>query len=255
MRRETQNVLLLGLGVGIMVLKGGYPHYVKPALFPWLMTSAAALVALALISILRDIRQGGAEIDEAHRHQSWMVWLLLIPVVLVAFVVPPPIEANGTSPVSAKQSVKHPFPPLPPGRAPTISVPEVMMRAATDSAGTLDDRLITVTGFTLSGSGDPDLGRVVIVCCAADAQLARIHLAGPSAATAASYPEDTWLRVEGTVARGRSTEASSFIPTLSITSVTKVDRPPNTYSYRANRNARRTYSNPATSPTDCASAA
>ena len=105
------------------------------------------------------------------------------------------------------------------------------MRAATDSAATLDNRLITVTGFTLRGSGGPDLGRVVIVCCAADAQLARIHLAGPGAATAASYPEDTWLRVEGTVVSGSSTAASSFVPTLNITSVTKVDRPPNTYAY------------------------
>jgi uncharacterized repeat protein (TIGR03943 family) len=234
MRRETQNVLvlLLGIAVGLMLVKGGYLHYVKPALFPWLVSSAVGLVALALISIVRDIRRGGTEIDEGHDHRGWMVWLLLVPVVLVAFVIPPPIEASGASPVSARQSEKHPFPPLPPGRAPTVSVPEVMMRAATDSAGTLDGRLITVTGFTMSGSGGgPDLGQVVIVCCAADAQLARIHLAGSGAATAASYPQDTWLRVEGTVVRGSSTAASSFIPTLSITSVAKVDRPSNTYAY------------------------
>jgi uncharacterized repeat protein (TIGR03943 family) len=233
MRRETQNVLmlLLGLAVGVMVVKGAYLHYVKPALFLWLVISAVGLVALALISILRDIRRGRAEPDEVHHHRGWMVWLLLVPVVLVAFVVPPPIEANGASPVSAKQSAKHPFPPLPSGRAPTVSVPEVMMRAATDSAGTLDGRPITVTGFTLRGSAGQDLGRVVIVCCAADAQLARIHLGGPAAALAASYPEDTWLRVEGTVIPGSSTAASSFVPTISITSVTKVDRPANTYAY------------------------
>lgn len=51
-----------------------------------------------------------------------------------------------------------------------------MMRAATDSAATLDNRLITVTGFTMAGDGGTDLGRVVIICCAADAQRARIHL-------------------------------------------------------------------------------
>ena len=233
MKRETQNVLvlLLGLAVGVMVVKGAYLHYVKPALFPWLVMSAVGLVALALVSIVRDIRRGGAEMDEAHHHRGWMVWLLLVPVVLIAFVVPPPIEANGASPVSARQPAKHPFPPLPSGRAPTVSVPEVMMRAATDSAGTLDSRLITVTGFTLRGSAGPDLGRVVIVCCAADAQLARIHLGGSAAATAASYPEDTWLRVEGTLLPGSSTAASSFVPTLRIASVTKVDRPANTYSY------------------------
>jgi hypothetical protein len=72
---------------------------------------------------------------------------------------------------------------------------------------------------------------VVIVCCAADAQLARIHLGGPAAATATNYPDDTWLSVEGTVLPGSSTAASSFVPTISITSVTRVDRPANTYAY------------------------
>ena len=113
MRRETQNVLmlLLGLGVGVMVVKGAYLHYVKPALFPWLVTSAVGLVALTLISIVRDVRRGGAETEDAHHHhRGGMVWFLLVPVVLVAFVIPPPIEANGASPVSAKQAAKHPFP-------------------------------------------------------------------------------------------------------------------------------------------------
>jgi hypothetical protein len=62
------------------------------------------------------------------------------------------------------------LPPLPAAHAPTLSAPEVMMRAATDSAGTLDNRLIIVTGFTMAGDGDTDLGRMVIICCAADAQ-------------------------------------------------------------------------------------
>jgi uncharacterized repeat protein (TIGR03943 family) len=233
MRRETQNVLLLllGLAVGLMVVKGAYLHYVKPALLPWLVTAAVSLVALALISIVGDIRRGGTELADGHRHRGWMVWLLLVPVVLVVFVIPPPIEASGAAPVSAEQSTKHPFPPLPAGHAPTLSAPEVMMRAATDSAGTLDNRLISVTGFTMTGDGGTDLGRVVIICCAADAQLARIHLTGPAAATAASYPEDTWLRVEGTVISGSSTAASSFVPTMNITTVTKIDRPANTYAY------------------------
>ncbi len=233
MSREAQNVvvLLLGIAVGVMMVNGAYLHYVKPALFPWLVMAAVSLVALALISMVRDIRRGGAEMDEAHGHRGGMVWLLLVPVVLVAFVIPPPIEADGAAPVTATQVAKHPFPPLPSGRAPTVSVPEVMMRAATDSTGTLDNRLITVTGFTLSGQAGTDLGRVVIVCCAADAQLARIQLAGPAAAAAASYPEDTWLRIEGTVVPGSSTAACSFVPTMSVTSMTKIDRPANTYAY------------------------
>ena len=237
MRRETQNVLLLllGLGVGVMVLKGAYLHYVKPALFPWLVASAVALVVLAVVCIARDVRRGGTEsVDvEDHHHRGWMAWLLLVPVVLVAFIIPPPIEANGAAPISAsaQQPNKRAFPPLPEGRAPTVPVPDVMMRAARDSTGSLDNRLITVIGFTLPGAEGTDLGRVVIICCAADAQLARIHLTGPAAATAASYPKDTWISVEGTVVPGSSTAATRFVPTMTITSITKIDKPANTYAY------------------------
>ena len=72
------------------------------------------------------------------------------------------------------------------------SAPAVMMRAATDSAGTLDNRLITVTGFTMAGDGDTDLGRVVIICCAARRNAPAYTCLAPAAIAAASYPEDTW---------------------------------------------------------------
>jgi uncharacterized repeat protein (TIGR03943 family) len=232
-KRETQNVLvlLLGLGVGVMVVKGAYLHYVKPSLMPWLLIAAALLIALALVCIVRDIRNPGKETHDGHRHSGAMVWLLLVPVVLIAFVIPPPIEANGAAPVAAAQPHRRAFPALPAERAPVVSLPEVVMRAATDSAGTLDNRLVTVSGFTLIRDGGVDLGRVVIVCCAADAQLARVHLTGPGATAAAGYPEDTWLRIEGTVVPGSASAAASFVPTMTVTDVTKIDRPANTYSY------------------------
>jgi uncharacterized repeat protein (TIGR03943 family) len=236
-KRETQNVLvlLLGLGVGVMVVKGAYLHYVKPSLMPWLLIAAALLIALALVCIVRDIRSSGIQThvthDDGHGHGGGMVWLLLVPVVLIAFVIPPPIEANGAAPVAAAQPHRRAFAELPAERAPVVSLPEVVMRAATDSAGTLDNHLITVSGFTLIRDGGVDLGRVVIVCCAADAQLARVHLAGPGATAAAGYPEDTWLRIEGTVITGSASAAASFVPTMTVTGVTKIDRPANTYAY------------------------
>jgi uncharacterized repeat protein (TIGR03943 family) len=238
MTRETQNVLmlLLGLGTVVMVVKGTYVHYVRPLLMPWLLLAAAVLIALAVISIVRDIRAGGRDRDtvqEPHRHRSWLVWLLLVPVAVTAFVIPPPLGAHGATRTVAAAAEPHrrAFPPLPPGHAPAVSLPEVMMRAAADSAGTLNDRLITVTGFTMKSKGGADLGRVVIVCCAADAQLARLHLSGPGAAAAANYPDDTWLQVMGTVNAGSSTAATNFVPTMTVADVTKIDRPANTYAY------------------------
>lgn len=234
MSRITQNalLLLLGLASGVTVLKGTYLHYVKPALLPWLSIASVVLIILGAVAIMRDLRRVGAagEDGDGHNHRTWTVWLLLIPVAVLAFVVPPPLGARGATPQVAAAETPHrrPFPPLPPERAPVVSLPDVMMRAAADSAGTLDDRMITVVGFTMKDGGAVDLGRVVIICCAADAQLARVRLTGQDLA---DYPDDTWLRVEGKVVPDSSTAQTTFVPTMTVTSVTRIDRPANTYAY------------------------
>jgi uncharacterized repeat protein (TIGR03943 family) len=87
-----------------------------------------------------------------------------------------------------------------------------------------------VTGFVLNEAQGVDLGRVVIICCAADAQLARIHLGGPAAARATGLPDNTWIRVEGEVPPRQSTSAAP-IPTLQATAVTRIDAPANPYDY------------------------
>jgi putative membrane protein len=231
MSRETQNVLLLllGLGAGVIVAKGTYLHFVKPGLGPWLMAAAIGLIVLAVLAIVRDVRNGAASAD-GHQHRTWTGWLLLLPVALMVFVAVPPLGAGGATPELTGNAAPHlrPFPPLPPGPAPTVALPEVLMRAATDSTSSLDGRTITVTGFTLaSAAAAPDLGRVVIVCCAADAQLARIHLTGAIGA----YPADTWLQVQGRVLPGTSSPATGFIPTMDVMAVTRIDKPANTYAY------------------------
>lgn len=232
MSRGTQNtlVLLVGLSALVMVIKGTYLHFVKPSLLPWLLAAAILLIALALAAIVRDLRREPVEHDG---HRPWLVWLLLVPIALTTFVVPPPLGANGAAPeaVAATEPQKRAFPPLPAGRAPTVSLPDVLMRAATDSTNSLDGRVLTLIGFTLKYPDSTDLARVVIVCCAADAQLARIHLSGPAVQIAAGYPEDTWLQVEGTVVPGTSAAATNYIPTLAVSSVKRIDKPANTYAY------------------------
>ena len=234
MSRGTQNtvVLLVGLSAVVMVIKGTYLHFVKPSLLPWLLAAAAVLIALAVASIVRDLRHAPAE-DHGHTHRPWLVWLLLVPIALTTFVVPPPLGAQGTAPetLAASEPARRAFPPLPGGRAPTVPIPDVVMRAAADSTNSLDGRLITITGFTLRYPDSTDLGRVVIVCCAADAQLARIHLSGAAVAEAAGYPEDTWLQLEGTVVPGTSSISTNFIPTMAVSAVTRIDKPANTYAY------------------------
>jgi uncharacterized repeat protein (TIGR03943 family) len=240
--RTTQNLILLlaGLSTGVMLWKGTYLNYVRPVLLPWLIAAAAVLVGLGLVAVVRDLRNAGADLDGhdghdghdgGHRHQPWLGWLLLVPIAMVAFVVPPPLGARGTSPAAVAAPQRRAFPPLPAGDAPTVSLPEVVMRAAADSTNSLEGRLITLTGFTLHRPGGVDLGRVVIVCCAADAQLARVHMSGPGAVAAAGHPEDTWLRIQGRIVLGSSHSTDGFIPTMTVTDVASIDKPANTYAY------------------------
>jgi uncharacterized repeat protein (TIGR03943 family) len=229
-RRETENTLLLIVGISLVMvtITGAYTRYVKPAMLPWLAISAAVVIALALVAIARDIRGGGSHHEHAgHAHRNGIVWLLVLPVVLLIFVVPPALSARAVAPVTATSA--RSFPPLPAGAAPTVSLPEVLMRIAVGKVGGLDGRQITTTGFTMRDGDRVDLAKIVIICCAADAQLARLHLSGPAASNAAALPENTWIRIEGTVPAGQTYSGTSSIPALEVSSVVRIDPPANTY--------------------------
>ncbi|WP_445167235.1 TIGR03943 family putative permease subunit [Mycolicibacterium sp. Dal123E01] len=230
MRRETENTLLLIVGIALVMvtITGAYTRYVKPGMLPWLAISAAVVIVLALVSIVRDVRGGGSDHDHGgHVHHNGIVWLLVLPVVLLIFVVPPALSAKAAAPVTV--AAARSFPPLPAGPAPTVSLPEVLMRVAVGKVGGLDGKQVTTTGFTMHDGDRVDLAKIVIICCAADAQLARLHLSGPAAVSAAALPENTWLRVEGTVPAGQTYSGTSSIPTLEVSSITRIDPPANTY--------------------------
>lgn len=238
MNREAENALLLlvGLSVGIITTTGAYTNYVKPGLLPYLAASAVILIGLALVAIIRDIRQGSAydAPHQDHRHRSGVVWLLIVPVAVLAFLAPPAIAPNaaGTSVAAVSTDVlRRAFPPLPPEPAPTISLPELLMRVSQDTASTLDGRLVTVTGFTMKRDGRTDLARVVIICCAADAQLASVRISGPAADQIAALPEDTWLSVEGKVPPGQGDSSGRTIPVMEVFQATQIDPPANPYAY------------------------
>ena len=90
-----------------MVIKGTYLHFVRPALLPWLIAAAVVLIALAVASIVRDLRQQPAD-EDGHRHRPWLVWLLLVPIALTTFVVPPALGAHGVTPTAVATRA---FPP------------------------------------------------------------------------------------------------------------------------------------------------
>jgi uncharacterized repeat protein (TIGR03943 family) len=235
MRRETENTVLflVGLSIGLITLTGAFTRYVKSALLPWLAITAVLLMGLALVAIVGDIRRGGAgHDDDGHSHRTGIVWLLVVPVLLLIFVTPPPLRPQGATRVTTVSNdvLRRAFPPLPSGRAPEVSLPEVVMRAANDSSGSLTNRLVTVTGFALNEPGGVDLARIVIICCAADAQLAHIHLRDHDGGATLRFADNTWLRVEGEVTPAVRQPHTAPIPTLRGVTVTPVNAPANPYA-------------------------
>jgi hypothetical protein len=154
--RETENVLLLlvGLCTAMIVVTGSYTRSARRP------------------RIVRDIRAHGPRRqdddhedhhDEAgHAHRPAVVWLLVLPIALMAFVVPPALGARAAESTVTEVSRKvlyRSFPPLPAGRAPELPLHEVVSRADLDTTNALDRRLITVTGFTLKEGDGINLGR------------------------------------------------------------------------------------------------
>lgn len=235
MSRETENTMLLlvGLSIGLITLTGAFTRYVKPALLPWLAVTAVLLIGLSLMAIVGDIRRGGPahDPDDGHSHRTGVVWLLVVPVVVLIFVTPPALRPQAVTPsvtTVPNDVLRRAFPPLPPGRAPEVSLPEVLMRSANDTSGSLDNRLVTITGFVLNEPDGADLARIVIICCAADAQLARIHLRVGDAAF--RFADNTWLRVEGQVTPAARQPNAVPIPTLRAVTVTPINAPANQYA-------------------------
>jgi hypothetical protein len=105
MSRETENalLLLLGLSAAIITVTGVYTRYVKPSLLPWLAAVAVLLIVLAGSAIIRDLRRGrddGTELDEhpGHAHRRGIGWLIAVPILLLAFVVPPALGPQAAAP-------------------------------------------------------------------------------------------------------------------------------------------------------------
>ncbi|MBV9089890.1 MAG: TIGR03943 family protein [Mycobacteriaceae bacterium] len=229
MNREAENaaLLLVGLSIGMIAVTGAFTRYVKPSLLGWLLCAAVALIAFGLATIIGDARERPTDHGHDHRHRARIGWLLAVPIVVLIFVVPPALGAGAATPtvMAVSTDVLHrPFPPLPAERSPVVSLPNVLERVANDTAGTLDHRLITVTGFVLQDHGSTYLARVVIICCAADAQLARIRLSGPPLAQASALRNDSWLSAEGVV-------LPASPPTMEVSELTRIQPPANTYAY------------------------
>lgn len=241
MRRETQNVLLVLLGgaLGKIALDGSYLRYVKPWARPGLLAAGGVVLLLGVVAIVVDLRRGtvgsdpGAPHGPGHGHRPpRSPWLLLLPVLAILLVAPPALgsdavtRAGGRSAVAGRAPAA--FPPLPTGEAPTVGLSDFVSRAVWDTTGSLERRPVRLTGFVVRQGSEVDLARLVISCCAADAQPVRVRLAGSGLTAAAP---DSWLDVRGVLVPGSATAADGYVPTVTVLDAQPVAAPSDPYEY------------------------
>jgi uncharacterized repeat protein (TIGR03943 family) len=207
---------LLRLGVSSQLLR-----YVRPNARTWVLLAGMALVWLA-----------GIRLVQAHRARSSATaatgvgWLILAPVVAILVVGPPalgPYSAARASPLSLSASGQKSFPALTGTDPHVLGLLDFTARAVWDDGRTLTGDALSLTGFVLAQRpGGFVLARLVITCCAADAQPIEVEVRATS-----PPPGDAWVTVVGRYAGGDAGRVR--LPVLSATSIAAVAQPTNPY--------------------------
>lgn len=128
---------------------------------------------------------------------------------------------------SGSRRIQH-FPALPDGDNPTIGIKDFVLRALYDADNSLTGHPVTVVGFIAPpGDGYSDgytIARMVISCCAADANPMQLHVDGP-----APYPVDTWVSAVVSPVDNTATLDNGYVPTVTVTSLTQIEQPADPY--------------------------
>lgn len=122
------------------------------------------------------------------------------------------------------------FPALPAGANPSVGMKDLILRALYDADNSVEGVPVTVTGFIApAGDGYSDgytVARIVISCCAADANPMQLHIADD-----APFPANTWVDAVVTVVPDTATMDNGYVPTVTVTSMTPVPQPDDPYEH------------------------
>ena len=116
------------------------------------------------------------------------------------------------------------------GADPAMGIKDLVLRALYDADNSVQDVPVTVTGFVAPAgegyTGGYTIARMVISCCAADANPMQLHIAGD-----APYPTNTWVDAVVTVVPDTATLDNGYVPTVTLTSATPVQQPDDPYEH------------------------
>ncbi|GHH12901.1 TIGR03943 family protein [Streptomyces rubradiris] len=220
--------MLCGLGLlHVSLVTDLYLRYVKEGMRPLLIAAGAVLLLLGLASAVLD---RGAHNGDGHGHghsgPPGVAWLLLLPALSLLCYAPPALGAYTAARQSAKPVVhRGDFGPLPRTSPLPMTLSDFTSRVREDRGQAIKGRVVRMTGFVTPGDGDGwELTRLVLNCCAADAQSVKVRVHGGPVP-----PADTWVTVTGTWHPGGTLGTASAPVALDARTVTKVPRPTNGY--------------------------
>ncbi|WP_328676800.1 TIGR03943 family protein [Streptomyces sp. NBC_00322] len=242
MNRQAQAAVLFL--VGGAVLHAGftdlYLRYVKAGLRPLLLVAGIVLIVAAIATVWYEWRrprateenQPGREHHDrrGHAHREPRIsWLLVLPLFALILVAPPALGSYSAMRTGTALQKPWGFSALPAGDPLPLGVVDYAGRAVYDHGRALADRQIKITGFiTLDRNGAPYLTRMVLNCCAADAQPVKIGLTGQIPPVLAP---DTWLEVTGTYTAKQAKDPvnDGAIPFINVSQARPVPAPHNEY--------------------------
>jgi putative membrane protein len=236
------HALILGLAGGALAklaITGDSARYVRAGLRPYLIAGAIVLVGVAVASLWpRAAAQPDGDDGHGHTHAHGhghgrfdVAWLLVIPMVTAVLLAPPALSSfsasrSGTALSAAAGSA---IPPLPAGDPVRVSVLDYASRAVYGHGTSLTGRHLTLSGFLVSGGPNGwYLTRMVITCCAADAQPIKVGLDGT---VPAGLRAGAWIEVTGSYTSRivKDTVNGEAIPFLHAATVKPIPAPDQQY--------------------------
>lgn len=240
MRRPLQVTLLVLSGIGLLrvaLFSELYLRYVKEGMRPLLVASGVLLALLGVADAVSYMQQRkrGAHTDhgdegQGHHHSGAprAAWLLFLPALSLLLYAPPALGAYTASRQPPK-AITHQdeFDPLPATSPLPITLSDFIRRVQQDHTRAIRKRTVQMTGFVTSDKqgGSWFLNRIIISCCAADAQSVRVRIHGAPALSA-----NTWVAVTGTWHPGGTLGTKSAPAALDARSVAEIAKPVNAYT-------------------------
>ncbi|MER6534914.1 TIGR03943 family protein [Streptomyces sp900105755] len=232
MRRPLQVTLLVLSGLGLLhasLFTDLCLRYVKPGMRPLLIASGLVLLVLGIVEAAARAERGAPEQHHGHDHSAVprVAWLLLLPALSLLLYAPPALGAYTASRQPAKVVAEQvDFDPLPRTSPLPLTLTDFTTRVQQDRSLAIKARTVEMSGLVtpVPGGGSWDLTRIIISCCAADAQSVKVRIYSDSIPAA-----NTWVSVTGNWHPGGKLGTKSAPVALDAQTVKKIRRPSNGY--------------------------